>query len=75
MRSLENVYGIPSPEEFEARWVDVVEKANLSSNECLHVVYKIHERWIHVHMKHIFSAHMTSSQRSMIPQISHCGIM
>ncbi|XP_058208203.1 protein FAR1-RELATED SEQUENCE 3-like [Rhododendron vialii] len=57
-----------SPEEFEAKWADVVQKANLFSNEWLKAMYKIRERWIPAYMKHMFSAHMTSSQRA---EISH----
>ncbi|XP_058211703.1 protein FAR1-RELATED SEQUENCE 5-like [Rhododendron vialii] len=57
-----------SPEEFEAKWADVVHKANLSSNEWLKAMYEIRERWIPTYMKHMFSTHMTSSQRA---EISH----
>ncbi|KAF7120004.1 hypothetical protein RHSIM_Rhsim13G0132100 [Rhododendron simsii] len=62
------IWNSESPEEFEAKWADVVQKANLSSNEWLKDMYEIRERWIPAYMKHIFSAHMTSSQRA---EISH----
>ncbi|XP_058198430.1 protein FAR-RED IMPAIRED RESPONSE 1-like [Rhododendron vialii] len=62
------IWNSESPEEFEAKWVDVVHKANLSSNEWLKAMYEIRERWILAYMKHMFSAHMTSSQRA---EISH----
>lgn len=55
-------------EEFDARWVEVVEKAKLTSNEWLNGMYTIRERWVPVYMNHMFSAHMTSSQRA---EISH----
>lgn len=57
-----------TPGEFEGRWLDVVDKANLSSNEWLKVLYQIRERWIPAYMKHYFSTHMTNSQRA---EISH----
>ncbi|KAF7140291.1 hypothetical protein RHSIM_Rhsim06G0088300 [Rhododendron simsii] len=62
------IWNSESPEEFEAKWADVVQKANLSSNEWLKDMYEIRERWIPAYMKHMFSAHMTSSQRA---EISH----
>ncbi|XP_058181248.1 protein FAR1-RELATED SEQUENCE 5-like [Rhododendron vialii] len=58
------IWNSESPEEFEAKWVDVVHKANLSSNEWLKAMYEIRERWIPAFVKHMFSAHMTSSQRA-----------
>ncbi|KAF7142258.1 hypothetical protein RHSIM_Rhsim05G0121500 [Rhododendron simsii] len=57
-----------TPEEFDAKWIDVVHKANLSSNEWLKGLYEIRERWVPAYMKHMFFAHMTSSQRA---EISH----
>ncbi|KAF7113478.1 hypothetical protein RHSIM_RhsimUnG0122000 [Rhododendron simsii] len=51
-------------DEFEARWLEIVQKAHLSSNEWLNDMYTIRARWIPAYTKHIFSAHMTSSQRS-----------
>lgn len=53
-----------SPGEFEESWLEVVQKANLSTNEWLDVMYKIRERWVPAYTRNIFSAHMTSSQRA-----------
>ncbi|XP_058217039.1 protein FAR1-RELATED SEQUENCE 5-like [Rhododendron vialii] len=62
------IWNSESPEEFEAIWVDLVGKSMLSNNEWLQGKYEIRERWVPAFTKHIFSAHMTSSQRA---EISH----
>ncbi|KAH7663176.1 FHY3/FAR1 family protein [Dioscorea alata] len=49
--------------EFEARWVDLVQKSNLTNNQWLKDMYTIREKWIPAYTKHIFAAHMSSSQR------------
>ncbi|KAF7126402.1 hypothetical protein RHSIM_Rhsim11G0078300 [Rhododendron simsii] len=36
------IWNSESPEEFEAKWADVVQKANLSSNEWLKAMYEIY---------------------------------
>ncbi|XP_058182725.1 protein FAR1-RELATED SEQUENCE 5-like [Rhododendron vialii] len=53
-----------SPEEFDRRWEDIVTKSNLSDSEWLQSIYEIRDRWVPAYTKHIFSAHMTSSQRA-----------
>ncbi|XP_058203431.1 protein FAR1-RELATED SEQUENCE 5-like [Rhododendron vialii] len=58
------IWNSENPDEFEARWLEIVQKAQLSSNEWLNDMYTIRARWIPAYTKHIFSAHMTSSQRS-----------
>ncbi|KAF7137311.1 hypothetical protein RHSIM_Rhsim07G0205700 [Rhododendron simsii] len=58
------IWNSENPNEFETRWLDIVQKANLSSNEWLNDMYAIRERWIPAYRRHIFSAHMTSSQKS-----------
>ncbi|KAF7139329.1 hypothetical protein RHSIM_Rhsim07G0159000 [Rhododendron simsii] len=62
------IWNSESPQEFEIRWAEVVQKAKLSDNEWLKAMYDIRDRWIPAYTKHIFSAHMTSSQRA---EISH----
>ncbi|KAF7135771.1 hypothetical protein RHSIM_Rhsim08G0163900 [Rhododendron simsii] len=62
------IWSSESPEEFEARWADVVGKSKLSNNEWLQSIYKIRDRWILAYMKHIFSAHMTTNQKA---EVSH----
>lgn len=58
------IWNSESPTEFEGRWRDVVAKANLSSNEWLQELYEIRDRWVPAFVRHIFSAHMTSSSRA-----------
>ncbi|KAF7123897.1 hypothetical protein RHSIM_Rhsim12G0090300 [Rhododendron simsii] len=62
------IWNSETPEQFEVGWVEVVNKANLSGNDWLENLYEIHERWVPAYVRHIFSAHMTSSQRA---EISH----
>ncbi|GAB2286404.1 hypothetical protein Dimus_039763 [Dionaea muscipula] len=58
------IWNSETSEEFEWGWPQLVERANLSGNEWLKNLFKIRERWVPAYMKHIFSAHMTSSQRA-----------
>ncbi|KAF7140638.1 hypothetical protein RHSIM_Rhsim06G0086700 [Rhododendron simsii] len=62
------IWNSESPEEFDRRWEDIVTKSNLSDNEWLQSMYEIRDRWVPAYTKHIFSAHMTSSQKA---EISH----
>lgn len=58
------IWNSETPDEFEYGWQQVVVKGNLVDNDWLQNIYTIRERWIPAYMKHIFSAHMTSSQRA-----------
>lgn len=58
------IWNSETPEEFEERWVQVVAKAQLSTNDWLNTMYEIRERWVPAYTRHVFSAHMTSSQRA-----------
>ncbi|XP_058202727.1 protein FAR1-RELATED SEQUENCE 5-like [Rhododendron vialii] len=60
------IWNSETPEQFEAGWVEVINKANLSGNDWLQNLYEIRERWVPAYVRHIFSAHMTSSQRAEI---------
>ncbi|XP_058202897.1 protein FAR1-RELATED SEQUENCE 5-like [Rhododendron vialii] len=60
------IWNSETPEQFEAGWVEVVNKANLSGNDWLQNLYKIRERWVPAYVRHIFSAYLTSSQRAEI---------
>ncbi|KAF7138243.1 hypothetical protein RHSIM_Rhsim07G0153000 [Rhododendron simsii] len=60
------IWNSETPEQFEAGWVQVVKKSNLSGNDWLQNLYEIRERWVPAYVRHIFSAHMTSSQRAKI---------
>ncbi|KAF7145619.1 hypothetical protein RHSIM_Rhsim04G0129100 [Rhododendron simsii] len=62
------IWNSESPEEFDRRREDIVTKSKLFDNEWLQSMYEIHDRWVPAYTKHIFSAHMTSSQRA---EISH----
>ncbi|KAL2486248.1 Protein FAR1-RELATED SEQUENCE 5 [Abeliophyllum distichum] len=53
-----------SPEEFEERWAAIMENKVLVDNEWLCTMYDIRSRWVPAYLKHIFSAGMSSSQRS-----------
>ncbi|KAL2493432.1 Protein FAR1-RELATED SEQUENCE 5 [Abeliophyllum distichum] len=53
-----------SPDEFESRWSVIMDSTNLSSNEWLCGMYELRSRWVPAYVKHIFSAGMSSSQRS-----------
>ncbi|KAF7152714.1 hypothetical protein RHSIM_Rhsim01G0152900 [Rhododendron simsii] len=62
------IWNSESPEEFDATWAYIVGKSNLSSHQWLQSMYEIRDRWVLAYMRHIFSTHMTSSQRA---EISH----
>ncbi|XP_058218232.1 uncharacterized protein LOC131329164 [Rhododendron vialii] len=54
-----------------SKFSEKIGKCNLSSHQLLRSMYEIHERWVLAYTRHIFSAHMTSSQRA---EISHSFI-
>ncbi|KAI8535604.1 hypothetical protein RHMOL_Rhmol10G0186900 [Rhododendron molle] len=62
------IWNSESSEEFDPTWAYIVEKTNLSTHQWLHSMYEIRARWVPTYTRHIFSAHMTSSQRA---EISH----
>ncbi|GAB2277654.1 hypothetical protein Dimus_039239 [Dionaea muscipula] len=62
------IWNSETSEQFVVGWQQVLKKANLSDNDWLQNLYNIRERWVPAYMKHLFSAHMTSSQRA---EISH----
>ncbi|KAL2534907.1 Protein FAR1-RELATED SEQUENCE 5 [Abeliophyllum distichum] len=53
-----------SPVEFEGRWCAIMESTNLGCNEWLCTMYELRSRWVPAYVRHIFSAGMSSSQRS-----------
>ncbi|KAL2475391.1 Protein FAR1-RELATED SEQUENCE [Abeliophyllum distichum] len=53
-----------TPDEFEGRWNKAMEFTNLGCNEWLRSMYDIRSRWVPAYVNHIFSAGMSSSQRS-----------
>ncbi|XP_048326658.2 protein FAR1-RELATED SEQUENCE 5-like [Ziziphus jujuba] len=52
------------PEEFERKWVTIIDKANLCDNNWLKSIFEICSRWVPAYVNHIFSARMSSSQRA-----------
>ncbi|XP_058183427.1 protein FAR1-RELATED SEQUENCE 9-like isoform X1 [Rhododendron vialii] len=62
------IWNSETPGEFDARWATIIGNSKLSSNKWLQDMYEIRDRWVPTHTNHMFSAHMTSSQRA---EISH----
>ncbi|XP_058202921.1 protein FAR1-RELATED SEQUENCE 7-like [Rhododendron vialii] len=56
------IWNSESPKEFEAKWIDVVHKANLSTNEWLKAMYEIRERWISAYMKCMVLSHIRHNE-------------
>ncbi|CAL9001735.1 unnamed protein product, partial [Prunus brigantina] len=57
------VWESDTKEEFESKWMDVVNKGKLNDDEWLSSIYRIRSRWVPAYVKDIFSAGMSSSQR------------
>ncbi|KAL2493150.1 Protein FAR1-RELATED SEQUENCE 5 [Abeliophyllum distichum] len=53
-----------SSDEFEERWAGLMENRDFANNEWLCGMYAIRSRWVPAYVNHIFSAGMSSSQRS-----------
>ncbi|XP_057808940.1 protein FAR1-RELATED SEQUENCE 5-like [Salvia miltiorrhiza] len=53
-----------SGEEFEHRWMEVMESTELKSNEWLSDLYTIRHRWVPTYVKDVFAAGISSSQRA-----------
>ncbi|XP_058218898.1 protein FAR1-RELATED SEQUENCE 5-like [Rhododendron vialii] len=62
------IWNSETPGEFDARWAAIVGNSKLSNNKWLQDMYEIRDRWVPAYTNHMFSAHMTSSQRA---EISH----
>ncbi|WOH15032.1 hypothetical protein DCAR_0934565 [Daucus carota subsp. sativus] len=58
------VYKSLSPEEFQERWDDLVEKYHLITHDWLNDMYNIREIWIRAYTKESFAAGMTTTGRS-----------
>ncbi|XP_073015406.1 protein FAR1-RELATED SEQUENCE 5-like [Primulina eburnea] len=50
--------------EFERSWEDVMNCANLVENDRLSLMYELRHKWVPAYFNHVFSAGMSSSQRS-----------
>ncbi|KAL2525863.1 Protein FAR1-RELATED SEQUENCE 5 [Abeliophyllum distichum] len=53
-----------SSDEFEERWACLMENKDFANNEWLCGMYDIRSRWVPAYVNHIFSAGMSSIQRS-----------
>nr|XP_011462078.1 PREDICTED: protein FAR1-RELATED SEQUENCE 5-like [Fragaria vesca subsp. vesca] len=51
-------------EEFDARWIEVIDKGKLNNNEWFSSVYEMRSRWVPAYVKHVFSAGMSASSRA-----------
>ncbi|XP_020256462.1 protein FAR-RED IMPAIRED RESPONSE 1-like [Asparagus officinalis] len=53
-----------TPEEFDLQWESLIKKSGLEGNKWLQDQYELRSRWIPAYVNHIFSADMSSTQRS-----------
>ncbi|XP_004300980.1 PREDICTED: protein FAR1-RELATED SEQUENCE 5-like [Fragaria vesca subsp. vesca] len=51
-------------EEFDARWIEVIDKGKLNNNEWFSSVYEMRSRWVPAYVKHVFLAGMSASSRA-----------
>ncbi|XP_024155754.1 protein FAR1-RELATED SEQUENCE 5-like [Rosa chinensis] len=58
------IWNSSSREEFDSRWIEIIEKSGLSDNKWLESIYEIRSSWIPAYVNHVFSAGMSSSQRA-----------
>ncbi|VVA36799.1 PREDICTED: FAR1-RELATED SEQUENCE, partial [Prunus dulcis] len=52
-----------STEEFDSKWMKIVEKSESQDNYWLRSLYEIRSSWVPAYVNHVFSTGMTSSQR------------
>ncbi|KAL6193058.1 hypothetical protein ACLB2K_034143 [Fragaria x ananassa] len=58
------VWDSDTKEEFDARWIEVIDKGKLNNNEWFSSVYEMRSRWVPAYVKHVFSAGMSASSRA-----------
>lgn len=58
------IYGCESEEEFMSDWKAMLDKYKLGSNRWLKKLYEEKHKWALVYGRDVFSAHMTTTQRS-----------
>ncbi|XP_073130821.1 protein FAR1-RELATED SEQUENCE 5-like [Henckelia pumila] len=64
-QSIKNVIAnSTTPDEFEKSWIEVIKRTNLEKNDWLSLMYEMRHKWVPTYFNHIFSAGMSSSQRS-----------
>jgi len=50
--------------EFDSKWIDLVDRSGLSDNKWLRSMYEIRSSWVPAYVNHVFSAGMSSGQRT-----------
>ncbi|XP_073126798.1 protein FAR1-RELATED SEQUENCE 5-like [Henckelia pumila] len=64
-QSIKNVItNSTTPAEFEKSWEEVIKRTKLEKNDWLSLMYEIRHKWVPTYFNHVFSAGMSSSQRS-----------
>ncbi|KAL6139290.1 hypothetical protein ACLB2K_064567 [Fragaria x ananassa] len=58
------VWDSDTKEEFDARWIQVIDKGKLNNNEWFSSVYEMRSRCVPAYVKHVFSAGMSASSRA-----------
>ena len=58
------IWNSENKEEFDSKWMELVERSGLNDNRWLHNLYEIRSTWVPAYVNHIFSADMSSSQRA-----------
>ncbi|XP_073138914.1 protein FAR1-RELATED SEQUENCE 5-like [Henckelia pumila] len=53
-----------TPDDFDRSWKEVIKCAKLELNGWLSLMYEIRHKWVPAYFNHVFSAGMSSSQRS-----------
>ncbi|XP_075516564.1 protein FAR1-RELATED SEQUENCE 5-like [Primulina tabacum] len=63
-QSIKNAIVHSTSIEFERSWEEVMNCANLVQNYWLSLMYDLRHKWVRTYFNHVFSAGMSSSQRS-----------
>lgn len=58
------IYRSWTDEQFENRWLKIVDKFELGENEWVHSLYKDREKWVPTYLQNTFLAGMSTSERS-----------
>jgi hypothetical protein len=58
------IWNSEQAEEFDSKWLDLVERSELNDNKWLKKMFDLRSKWVPAHVNHVFSADMSSSQRA-----------
>ncbi|GMI98510.1 FAR1-related sequence 2 [Hibiscus trionum] len=58
------IYRSWTHEQFEERWCSMVNKFDLKEHEWVHSLYNDREKWVPIHMRHVFLAGISTAERS-----------